>query len=663
MKPSPLRVALCAALVLAIPVTRPAAAAATAAPATPAEPARGVLRNTASTNFERNTQTPSAATCTDMNKNPVQCFMQYYGGRVISNVKIYAVAWGTQVDPVTLNNIPGFLSAVSNSDVMDWQSEFNTNINSQSGTSMGAPGTGQLVGRGVYAGGFIISPSISSTNLTDLQITDELSAQIKAKHLPFPDANTIYMTYFPRGSVITQGGSASCAKFCAYHGAVGASAANGLPEFYYAVYPDFSSGGCENGCGNDPVAFNNLCSASTHELIEAVTDPEVSLATGTAFDKPLGWYDVNGGEVGDMCNADHDTITDVNGTTYTVQQMYSQVTGQCQATRTDPQDFKVLLNPNRVLLPPGGNVTLPLTAVTTAGTAQMLALTLTAPPGVTAVLDSASISSDGAAHLTVTAAGGGVVVHDALIIVQAQGGATNAMHTAAVLVSVVNPPSVTLQGAANGATVSGLVTLTANGAPGDGSTIDNVTLSIGGKQVAHGATVATFSWDTTTLLNGTATLTATATDTDRGTASSTVTVTVSNDFTLSVTPAAATATIGGSPTTLTIATTAIGSAESIVLAVSGLPAGVTSVFTPASVTAGTSATLTLTAPDQTPAVASAALTITGTTPSVPAGHAATAQLAVSAKSGCSSTGSSGFLLALTPAFLLLLRRRKAGPVR
>ena len=659
MKPFFIRAALSAAFVLAVLATVPAAAAS-------AEAGAARPRNIARTVFEQSAAAPTKPLCQDSMKPPntVTCLTQYYGGKVISNVKVYAVAWTSNLDPTTSAGIPHFLDALTNSEVMDWLSEYNTDINIQAGTSLGGAGTQQLIGRGVYAGSYTITPSNANSgkNLTDAQLTAELSAQILAHQLPFPDGNTIYMTYFPPGYVITlSDGSASCKAFCAYHGAVAPSA--GLPEFYYGVYPDFGSGGCEVGCGpqkNTP--FQNLCSASTHELIEAITDAEVSLAAGT--DKPLAWYDNNAGEVGDMCNQHVDTIVGLDGNTYTVQQNYSQRTGQCQTTRTDKQDFKVQLNPNRVAIAAGATMTVPLTAATTAGAAQTLTLTLTAPDGlptgVTAAFDSPTIQSDGTAQLTFTVAQGAAIVHDAVLVVQARGGTSNSTHTAAVLVAVVAPPSVTLQGPSNGATVSGTVSLSASGTPGAGGTLAGVTLSIGSKKVASGAAAATFSWDTTTAPNGSTTLTATATDTDGGTASSSVTVTVTNDFTITLSPATATAAIGGSPATLMIATTAIGSAESITLAASGLPAGVTAAFSPASVAAGANSTLTLTAPANTAAVPLATITVTGTTPSVAAGHAATAQLTVSAPSGCSSTGSSSFLLALAPAFLLLLRRRRVN---
>jgi subtilisin-like proprotein convertase family protein len=87
-----------------------------------------------------------------------------------------------------------------------------------------------------------------------------------------------------------------------------------------------------------------------------------------------------------------------------------------------------------------------------------------------------------------------------------------------------------------------------------------------------------------------------------------------NDF--SITPVPTTRTIAdGTSTTYAINTAKLsGTAESIALTVTGLPAGVTATFNPTSVTAGGSSTLTVTVPAGT-AASTSTLTITGTAPS------------------------------------------------
>jgi hypothetical protein len=87
--------------------------------------------------------------------------------------------------------------------------------------------------------------------------------------------------------------------------------------------------------------------------------------------------------------------------------------------------------------------------------------------------------------------------------------------------------------------------------------------------------------------------------------------TVANDFSVSANPTAQTVAAGASATIAIATAVTSGSAQSVALSVSGLPAGVTGSFSPASVTAGGGSTLTLTAASSASA-GTTAFTITGT---------------------------------------------------
>jgi hypothetical protein len=76
------------------------------------------------------------------------------------------------------------------------------------------------------------------------------------------------------------GGAASCQAFCGYHSDISS-------KTFYAVMP---YPGC-TGCTGELSAFDALTSTSSHELCEAITDPEPG----------LGWYDDTNGEIGDIC--------------------------------------------------------------------------------------------------------------------------------------------------------------------------------------------------------------------------------------------------------------------------------------------------------------------------------------------------------------------------
>ncbi len=114
------------------------------------------------------------------------------------------------------------------------------------------------------------------------------------------------------------------------------------------------------------------------------------------------------------------------------------------------------------------------------------------------------------------------------------------------------------------------------------------------------------------------------------TASVSVTAATTNDFSLAVSPASQSMT-GGTAISYNV-TTAVtsGSAQTVNLSVSGLPADVTGSFSPASVSSGGSSTLTLTASSNA-AATTATFTVTGSATS--GSHTATASVSVTASGG------------------------------
>jgi len=249
--------------------------------------------------------------------------LNYYGGRVISNVQVAVVFWTGSVDATTQSQIGGFYTTITNSAYLDMLNEYDTvGLN---GLADGQPGSNQLIGRGTVIGPYTITPSTNATTIDDTQIQAELQAQIAAHNLSDPatdgsgNVNTLYMVYFPLGYTITLQGLSSCQRFCGYHGTY----VNNNLSIPYGVMPDLSAPGCNGGCGGGPTVFQNLTSVSSHELAESITDTEVGLAT--VFDRPLAWYDANSNaEIGDLCNHQHATLSG-----YTVQTEWSNLRNAC----------------------------------------------------------------------------------------------------------------------------------------------------------------------------------------------------------------------------------------------------------------------------------------------------------------------------------------------
>jgi subtilisin family serine protease len=109
-----------------------------------------------------------------------------------------------------------------------------------------------------------------------------------------------------------------------------------------------------------------------------------------------------------------------------------------------------------------------------------------------------------------------------------------------------------------------------------------------------------------------------------------------NDFSISVSPTSRTTAAGGSVTATVNTATTSGSAQTVSLSASGLPAGASASFNPASVTSGGSSTMTITTAGTTPA-GTYSVTITGTGTS--ATHTTPFSLTVTGGGGgCGSPG-------------------------
>ncbi|MFI7551997.1 S8 family peptidase [Micromonospora sediminimaris] len=111
-----------------------------------------------------------------------------------------------------------------------------------------------------------------------------------------------------------------------------------------------------------------------------------------------------------------------------------------------------------------------------------------------------------------------------------------------------------------------------------------------------------------------------------------------NDFSVSVSPTSGSVTAGSSATATVSTATTNGSAQSVSLSASGLPSGATASFSPATVTSGGSSTLTISTSASTPA-GTYPVTVTGTAAS--GTRSATYSLTVTGGSGGGCSGTNG----------------------
>ena len=268
-----------------------------------------LLRTLALTSFALASASAGAATASGDSPVPrsqTAHTMLYYGGPVLAKVKVVSVIWGSGVRASTVANIGPFLAGLVNSTYVDQLKQYSTNLTGVNGHA----GTHQTIGRGTYVGRFKITPIHTATTVTNATIHAELRAQIKAKHLPAPDQNTLYMVYFPPSITISFGGL-SCKQYNSYHWANPLTAGGNV---FYGVVPD-----CNLGFADATVQSSSI-------LAEAVTDPIPTFGSNPVY--PQAWNTSNGYEAPSLCPGNVSTLT-VGTKRYSVQQVFLNSTENC----------------------------------------------------------------------------------------------------------------------------------------------------------------------------------------------------------------------------------------------------------------------------------------------------------------------------------------------
>ena len=224
----------------------------------------------------------------------------YHGGPVISNTRVTAVYWTSAV--AFQSSLSSFYGSVTNSSYFDWLSEYQTNT--------------QSIGRGSFAGGVIDPSPPTGTTVSDSQIVSELTRLIQAGTIPTPNSNSLYMVHFPPGYTVTHSGFHSCPStgtefsFCGFHN----SFLFNSMRVPYGVVVDVEACGTLCGPGD---GLGNTTSTASHELLEATTDPQVTVSSA--------WFrNSDGEEIADICQGLNGTVSG-----FTVQKAWSDLQGKC----------------------------------------------------------------------------------------------------------------------------------------------------------------------------------------------------------------------------------------------------------------------------------------------------------------------------------------------
>jgi hypothetical protein len=168
--------------------------------------------------------------------------------------------------------------------------------------------------------------------LTDDQIQKAILGEIKAGYLQSPiqngngapDLNRLYVVFVEPGvAVQNASGSTSVSfspgNFLGYHSAFGFNypevdgsfSFTGTADVHYAVIVyngssvPLATGTVTNAIDPSLSTFDNITMVTSHELAEAVTDPDIGYKNRDfgGPSRPLGWNDNALGEVGDVANS------------------------------------------------------------------------------------------------------------------------------------------------------------------------------------------------------------------------------------------------------------------------------------------------------------------------------------------------------------------------
>jgi hypothetical protein len=187
--------------------------------------------------------------------------MTFHGGNVLVTPTTYSIFWGASNSDIT-NGMATFFSGFSGSSLAAASKEYTGTNGQVSGkTAIGA----------VYQDG--------STPPSKALRTSQAIAEVCKVTNNAPNPNAVYFIFTSTG--------AGHVNYCAWHswGSCG-----GTP-IQVAYMPNLSGvSGCDVGSAYHSAALSALANVTSHELSEAITDPQ-----GT------GWFDSSGQENGDKC--------------------------------------------------------------------------------------------------------------------------------------------------------------------------------------------------------------------------------------------------------------------------------------------------------------------------------------------------------------------------
>lgn len=195
----------------------------------------------------------------------------YMGGDVIADAQVVVVYWGKQMDDGVLQpKLDQFYQRLGASHYFEPLAEY--------------AARGKTPGRASFLKSVQILPNDTRT-IDTVEMAREIDRQINAGVLPPASANTVYMVHLGTAVRSVMGsnilgvpvGSPAGVGFCGYHFTARIQFPTPLPtiavfgqKIRIGVIPDQQAAGCTKGAD----FFQTTTAAASHELIEAIANPD-----------------------------------------------------------------------------------------------------------------------------------------------------------------------------------------------------------------------------------------------------------------------------------------------------------------------------------------------------------------------------------------------------
>jgi len=180
------------------------------------------------------------------------------------------------------------------------------------------------VGLGTHLKDFVF-PTVAPAQVSDSQIQEVLASWIADGGIPTSTESSIYLIYYPVSTTVSGAGGVSCHSFFGYHNQFELS--NGTPVTYGVIATCLDQ--------NDKPDYAEAAITTSHELIEAATDPDPQGLYGNPGyrfnDLTMAWTYVIP-EAADLCEGSTGSYSDSYSNSYLAQRIWSNSAARAGST-------------------------------------------------------------------------------------------------------------------------------------------------------------------------------------------------------------------------------------------------------------------------------------------------------------------------------------------